>query len=45
MMAFMEGSHGYAVAATHFPALPITRDGARRHFTELGVSDLDVELL
>jgi hypothetical protein len=43
--AFMSGSHGYPVAGTHFPALPITQDDVRRHFTELGVSDLSVELL
>jgi hypothetical protein len=43
--AFMAGSHGYPVAGTHFPALPITHDDIRRHFTELGVSDLSVEPL
>lgn len=43
--AFMAGSHGYPVAGTHFPALPINQDDVRRHFTELGASDLSVELL
>lgn len=43
--AFMAGSNGYPVAGTRFPALPITPDDVRRHFTELGVSDLSVELL
>jgi hypothetical protein len=43
--AFMAGSHGYPVAGTHFPALPINQDDVRRHFTELGASDLGVELL
>lgn len=43
--AFMAGSNGYPVADTQFPALPITPDDVQRHFTELGVSDLSVELL
>jgi NNMT/PNMT/TEMT family len=43
--AFMAGSDGYEVARTRFPALSITQDDVRRHFTELGVSDLSVELL
>ena len=43
--AFMAGSHGYPVADTHFPALPITQVDVRRNFTELGVSDPSVELL
>ena len=43
--AFMAGSQGYPVAGTHFPALPITPDDVRRHFTELGMSGLSVELL
>ena len=43
--AFMAGSHGYPVADRHFPALPITTDDVRRHFNELGASDLSVELL
>jgi hypothetical protein len=43
--AFMAGSHGYPVAGTHFPALPITTDDVRQHFTELGAHDLNVELL
>jgi NNMT/PNMT/TEMT family len=43
--AFMAGSHGYPVAGTDFPALPITPDDVRREFTELGVGDLSVELL
>jgi hypothetical protein len=43
--AFMAGSHGYPVAGRHFPALPITTDDVRRHFDELGASDLSVELL
>ena len=42
---FMAGSHGYPVAGTDFPALPITADDVRRHFTELGVGELSVELL
>jgi NNMT/PNMT/TEMT family len=43
--AFMAGSHGYPVAGTHFPALPITTDDVRECFTGLGASDLSVELL
>ena len=43
--AFMAGSHGYPVAGRHFPALPITTDHVRQHFTDLGASDLSVELL
>jgi hypothetical protein len=43
--AFMAGSHGYPVAGTHFPALPIATDDVRRYFTQLGASDLSVELL
>jgi NNMT/PNMT/TEMT family len=43
--AFMAGSHGYPVAGTNFPALPITTDDVRRYFTELGASDLSVERL
>jgi hypothetical protein len=43
--AFMGGSHGYPVKGTRFPALPITPDDVRRHFTELGASDLNVEPL
>jgi len=43
--AFMSGSHGYPVAGTDFPALPITVDDVRLHFTELGASKLNVELL
>lgn len=43
--AFMAGSHGYLVADTSFPALPITPDDVWRHLTELGVGDLSVEHL
>lgn len=43
--AFMAGSHGYPVGGIQFPALPITQDDVRRHFTELGVNGLSVELL
>ena len=43
--AFMAGSHGYPVAGTRFPALPITLDDAELRFTELGVNGLSVELL
>lgn len=43
--AFMAGSRGYLVADTNFPALPITPDDVRQHFTELGVGDLSVEHL
>ncbi len=43
--AFMAGSRGYPVAGTQFPALPITPDDVREHFTALGASDLSVELL
>jgi hypothetical protein len=43
--AFMAGSHGYPVAGTRFPALPITRDDVERHFTELGAGNLSVDLL
>jgi NNMT/PNMT/TEMT family len=42
--AFMAGSHGYPVAGTDFPALPITPDDVQQHFTKLGVSELSVEL-
>lgn len=43
--AFMAGSHGYEVADTDFPALPITTDDVQQHFTKLGVSELSAELL
>ena len=43
--AFMAGSHGYPVAGRHFPALPIAPDDVREHFTELGASELSVDLL
>jgi hypothetical protein len=43
--AFMAGSDGYPVAGTRFPALPITPDDVSQHFTELGASELSVELL
>lgn len=43
--AFMAGSDGYQVAGTRFPALPITADDVRLHFTELGASKLSVGLL
>jgi hypothetical protein len=43
--AFMAGSHGYPVAGTHFPALPITTDDVQDHFTALGATGLSVELL
>ncbi len=42
--AFMAGSDGYPVADTPFPALRITRDDVMLRFTELGTSDLNVEL-
>jgi NNMT/PNMT/TEMT family len=42
--AFMAGSDGYEVADTLFPAVPITPDDVRRHLTELGVSELSVEV-
>jgi NNMT/PNMT/TEMT family len=41
--AFMAGSDGYRVSDTCYPAMPITRDYVRRHFTELGASELSVE--
>ena len=41
--AFMAGSHGYPVADTCFPALPITPDDVRLHLTELGAGELSVE--
>jgi hypothetical protein len=41
----MAGSSGYPVAGTRFPALPITPDDVRLHFTELGASELSVEPL
>ena len=43
--AFMAGSHGYPVAGTRFPALPISDGDVRLHFTQLGASELSVELL
>jgi hypothetical protein len=43
--AFMAGSNGYQVADTVFPAVPITPDDVRWHFTELGAGELSVELL
>jgi hypothetical protein len=43
--AFMAGSHGYPVAGTDFPALPITPGDVHEHFTDLGVRELNVELL
>jgi NNMT/PNMT/TEMT family len=43
--AFMAGSYGYAVAGIRFPALPITPDDVRLHFTELGANELSVEPL
>jgi hypothetical protein len=43
--AFMTGSHGYPVAGTSFPALPVTPDDVQLHFIELGVNGLNVELL
>jgi NNMT/PNMT/TEMT family len=43
--AFMAGSDGYPVAGTHFPALPIAPDDVWQHFKELGVGELNVELL
>jgi NNMT/PNMT/TEMT family len=43
--AFMAGSHGYPVAGTDFPALPIAPDDVQQHFTDLGVRELNVELL
>jgi hypothetical protein len=42
--AFMAGSDGYEVARTVFPAVPITTDHVRRHLTELGASELSVEM-
>jgi hypothetical protein len=41
---FMAGSDGYPVADTRFPALRITLDDVTERLTELGVSDLSVEL-
>jgi len=41
---FMAGSDGYPVAGTRFPALRITPDDVTENFTELGVSELSVEL-
>jgi hypothetical protein len=43
--AFMAGSDGYEVARTVFPAVPITPDDVRGHFTELGAGELSVEAL
>jgi NNMT/PNMT/TEMT family len=43
--AFMAGSDGYPVAGTRYPALPITPDDVRSHFTELGAAELSVDLL
>jgi hypothetical protein len=43
--AFMAGSDGYTVAGTRFPALPVTPDDVKLYFTELGASNLSVELL
>lgn len=42
--AFMAGSHGYPVAGTPFPALPITPDDVRQHLTDLGAAGLSVEM-
>jgi NNMT/PNMT/TEMT family protein len=42
--AFMAGSEGYPVAGTPFPALQITTDDVKDRFTELGVSELSVDL-
>ena len=42
--AFMAGSDGYEVADTVFPAVPITPEDVRRHFTELGAGELSVEV-
>lgn len=41
---FMRGSTGYPVDGIPYPALPITLDDVARHFTDLGVKDLTVEL-
>jgi NNMT/PNMT/TEMT family len=43
--AFLAGSHGYEVAGTTFPAIPITCERVERNLTELGVRELTVELL
>jgi hypothetical protein len=43
--AFMAGSDGYKVKRTRFPALPITPEDVKLHFTELGASKLTAELL
>jgi hypothetical protein len=43
--AFMAGSEGYKVARKCFPALPITPQDVKLHFTELGASELTAELL
>jgi hypothetical protein len=43
--AFMAGSDGYPVADTNFPALPITRDDVWLPLTELGASELSVDML
>jgi NNMT/PNMT/TEMT family len=42
--AFMAGSNGYKVGDTVFPAVPITVDDVRRHFTELGAEKLSLEM-
>jgi len=43
--AFMAGSHGYPVAKTCYPAVPITEAQVRERFEKLGVSELSVDLL
>lgn len=43
--AFMAGSDGYKVGDIVFPALPITPDDVKAHFTSLGASGLSVDLL
>jgi hypothetical protein len=43
--AFMAGSHGYPVAGTRYPALPITPDDVKLHFTQLGAGEVSVEPL
>lgn len=41
--AFMEGSDGYPVAGTRFPALPVTPGDVQKCLAELGAADLSVE--
>jgi hypothetical protein len=43
--AFMSGSEGYPLGDVVYPALPVTADDIREHFTRLGVSELQVKEL